>query len=138
MDGWFINILPDMNQDDPDARTYLIQNSLWWVGRTGLDAIRQDTAPYVSRDFWRDWTNSLRREFPRLNVIGEVFDGDPAMTSFFQGGAKRFDGIDSGLHSVFDFPLFFAIRRAFAEGKPVKDVAQTLGTITYILIRTFW
>ena len=126
LDGWFINILPDMNQDDPDARTYLIQNSLWWVGRTGLDAIRQDTAPYVPRDFWRDWTNSLHREFPRLNVIGEVFDGDPAMTSFFQGGAKRFDGIDSGLHSVFDFPLFFAIRRAFAEGKPVKDVAQTL------------
>ena len=45
LDGWFINLLPDMNQDDPEARRYLIQNSLWWVGRTGLDAIRQDTLP---------------------------------------------------------------------------------------------
>ena len=39
--------LPDLNQDDPGARHYLIQNALWWVGVTGLDGIRQDTLPYV-------------------------------------------------------------------------------------------
>src|SRR5262249_36551237 len=31
LDGWFLNILPDMNQNDPEARRYLIQNTLWWV-----------------------------------------------------------------------------------------------------------
>jgi neopullulanase len=126
LDGWFINILPDLNQDDPETRHYLIQNSLWWVGRTGLDAIRQDTVPYVPRAFWSEWTAALRREFPRLNVIGEVFDGDPAMVAFFQGGIRRFDGVDSGLQSLFDFPLLFALRSAFAGSGQLRDVTKVL------------
>jgi len=125
LDGWFIDILPDLNQDDPDVARYLIQNTLWWLGISGLDGIRQDTLPYVPRHFWREWMAAIRREYPQLRVVGEVFDGDPAMTSFFQGGQPRFDGIDSGIDTVFDFPEYFAMRRAFAEGKAVRDVAIT-------------
>jgi glycosidase len=124
--GWFIDILPDLNQDDEETARYLIQNTLWWVGMTGLDAIRQDTLPYVHRRFWRDWTAAIKREYPHLKVIGEMFDGDPALVSFFQGGRARFDGIDSGIDALFDFPLLYPIRRAFAEGKPLRDVAQML------------
>lgn len=125
LDGWFIDILPDLNQNDPAVRTYLIQNSLWWIGKLGLDAIRQDTLPYAPRDYWRDWIAALHREFPSVNVVGEVFDGDPAFTSFFQGGRARFDGVDSGIHTVFDFPGFFAIRAAFARGENLRAVPQT-------------
>ena len=54
LDGWFAGILPDLNQDDPEVARYLMQNTLWWIGRTGIDGIRQDTVPYVPRGFWRD------------------------------------------------------------------------------------
>ena len=127
LDGWFVNILPDLNQDDPEVARYLIQNALWWVGMTGLDGIRQDTLPYVPRRFWREWTAALKREYPRLRVVGEMWDGDPSLVSFFQGGARRFDGIDSGVDALFDFPLFYPLRRAFAEGKPLREVALTIG-----------
>jgi len=127
LDGWFIDILPDLNQDDEEVARYLIQNTLWWVGISGLDGIRQDTLPYVPRRFWREWMAAIKREYPQLRVVGEVFDGDPAMTSFFQGGKARFDGVDSGVDTVFDFPAFFAIRHAFAEGKPLREVAAMMG-----------
>ncbi|HEY3440847.1 MAG TPA: alpha-amylase family glycosyl hydrolase [Paludibaculum sp.] len=126
LDGWFINILPDMNQGDAEARRYLIQNSLWWVGVAGLDGIRQDTLPYAPRDYWRDWMTALHAEFPRAKAVGEVLDGDPGFVSFFQGGAKRFDGIDTGVDSLFDFPLMFAMRKTFAEGKTVKETAKVM------------
>ncbi|HVG18758.1 MAG TPA: alpha-amylase family glycosyl hydrolase [Blastocatellia bacterium] len=126
LDGWFINILPDLNQNDPEARRYIIQNTLWWVGATGLDAIRQDTLPYVPRAFWKDWMAAIKREHPRLNVIGETYDGDPAQVAFFQGGAKQWDGVDSGIDTEFDFPLFYAIRDAFAKGENVKKLAEVL------------
>jgi neopullulanase len=126
LDGWFIDILPDLNQDDPEVARYLIQNTLWWVGVSGLDGIRQDTLPYVPRRFWREWTGAIKREYPRLRVVGELFDGDPAMLAFFEGGAPRFDGVDSGIDALFDFPLYFKIREAFAQGKPLKDVANML------------
>jgi glycosidase len=126
LDGWFIDILPDLNQDEPEAAAYVIQNSLWWVGIAGFDGIRQDTLPYVPRRFWRDWMAALKREYPGLRVVGELFDGDPALVSFYQGGRAGHDGIDTGIDTLFDFPLFFPLRRAFAEGKPVRELAMAL------------
>ena len=127
LDGWFINILPDLNQDDEEVSRYLIQNTLWWIGVTGLDGIRQDTLPYVPRRFWRDWMAAIKLEYPNLRVVGEVFDGDPALVSFFQGGKPGFDGIDTGIDTLFDFPLLYPLRRAFAEAKPIRDLAVMLG-----------
>ncbi|MDQ3649861.1 MAG: alpha-amylase family glycosyl hydrolase [Acidobacteriota bacterium] len=126
MDGWFINILPDFNQRDEETTRYHIQNTLWWIGVTGLDAIRQDTWQYVPDHFWHDWMNAIKREYPNMNVVGEVLDGDPAHVAFFQGGRPGPDGIDSRLDTLFDFPLFYPIRRAFGEGQSIRSVAQAL------------
>jgi len=126
MEGWFLDFLPDLNQTDKEAARYLIQNSLWWIGVTGLDGIRMDTWQYVPNAFWSNWTGAIKKEFPHFKVVGEVKDGDVVHTSFFQGGRKRFDGFDSGLDSLLDFPLFYAIRHAFAEGSNIDDVPKTL------------
>jgi glycosidase len=126
MEGWFLDFLPDLNQNDAEVSRYLIQNTLWWIGVTGLDGIRMDTWQYVPNSFWRDWTKALKLEFPNFKVVGEVKDGDMVHTSFFQGGRVRFDGIDSGLDSLLDFPLFYPIRHAFAEGKPIDEIPKTL------------
>ncbi len=126
MEGWFLDFLPDLNQHDPEVARYLIQNTLWWIGTTGLDGIRMDTWQYVPNSFWRDWNAALKREFPNFRVVGEVKDGDVVHTSFFQGGKVRFDGVDSGLDSLLDFPLFYQVRHAFAERKPVDTIAKTL------------
>jgi glycosidase len=126
MEGWFLDFLPDLNQNDGEVSRYLIQNTLWWIGTTGLDGIRMDTWQYVPNAFWRDWTSALKREFPNFKVVGEVKDGDVVHTSFFQGGRVRFDGVDSGLDSLLDFPLFYPIRHAFAEGKPIDEIPKTL------------
>ncbi len=126
MQGWFLDFLPDLNQEDTEVSRYLIQNTLWWIGTTGLDGIRMDTWQYVPNSFWRDWNAALKKEFPNFTVVGEVKDGDVVHTSFFQGGSKRFDGIDSGLASLLDFPLFYPIRHAFAEGKHLEEIPKTL------------
>jgi glycosidase len=128
LDGWFVDILPDLNQNDPECARYLTQNTLWWIGVTGFDAIRQDTFQYVPRTFWRDWMAAIKREYPKVNVVGEVLDGDVAHTSFFQGGRARYDGIDSGLDTLFDFPLTFPIRRVFAEGKDIRELPKILAS----------
>ncbi len=126
LDGWFVNILPDLNQDDPETARYLIQNTLWWVGMSGMDGIRQDTWPYVPRRFWRDWMGAIKAQYPALRVVGEVSEGDPTIVSFFQGGRAQYDGIDDRVDALFDFPLHYAVRDVFARGRPVREVAQVL------------
>ena len=126
LDGWFVNILPDLNQNDPEVAKYIIQNTLWWIGVSGMDAIRQDTLPYVPRKFWNQWMTAIKRDYPNINVVGETLDGLPAQVAFFQGGAKRFDGIDSKIDTEFDYPLYFSLRRVFAEGQSIRQLTDIL------------
>ncbi|HEX8116610.1 MAG TPA: alpha-amylase family glycosyl hydrolase, partial [Pyrinomonadaceae bacterium] len=126
LEGWFIDILPDLNQDDEEVRRYLIQNTLWWLGTYGFDAVRMDTLPHVPRRFWRDWSAAIHAEYPAVNILGELFDGDPALLSYFQRGKVGHDGIDTGIDTVYDFALHYAIRDAFARGESVRRLAQVL------------
>jgi glycosidase len=126
LEGWFIDILPDLNQSDEETARYIIQNTLWWIGVTGIDAIRQDTWQYVPNSFWRNWMAAIKLAYPNVNVVGEVLDGDVAHCAFYQGGRVRFDGIDTGLDTLFDFPLLYPLRRAFGEGRAVKEIALIL------------
>ena len=126
MEGWFFGILPDMNTENPMAEEYLLQNSLWWAEISGLDGYRVDTFPYVSRRFWSHWHAGLRRIYPNLTTIGEVFHPDPSVTSFFEGGVRRHDGIDSGLTTTFDFPMFFTLRDVLLRNAPVGRIADVL------------
>ena len=113
LDGWFAGSLPDFNQSDPLVSDYLIQNALWWIGMSGIDAIRQDTYPYVDRPFWEKWQSAIDRQYPDFVVTGEITAPTPAVLSFFQGGVRRY-GVDTKLKSILDFPL----ESARADGHP--------------------
>jgi neopullulanase len=126
MEGWFFGVLPDVNTENPMVEQYLLQNSIWWAEISGLDGFRIDTLPYVGRKFWANWHAGLRRLYPNLTTIGEVFHPDPSVTSFFVGGTKRYDGIDSGLSTVFDFPMYFALRDVLLRNAPVGRIADVL------------
>jgi glycosidase len=126
LDGWFNDQLPDMNQEEPEVARYEIQNALWWIGMTGLDGIRQDTIQYMPRSFIRELSLALHRQYPRMWMVGEVFDFDPAHTSFFMGGRRGWDGIDTDLDAVFDFPLWKTSTDVFTGAKPVRALRDML------------
>ena len=124
-DGWFTDDMPDLNQENPLVSRYLIQNALWWVETANIDGIRFDTFPYVDRAFWRDYDATLSRVYPHLTTVGEVFNGDPEVTSYFAGGVAH-QGIDTGLYTPFDFPVYFALRDVLAHDKPMTELATVL------------
>ena len=126
LDGWFNDDLPDMNQDEPEVARYEIQNALWWAGMTGIDGIRQDTIQYLPRFFIRDLSNALHRQYPKLWIVGEVFERDAAHTAFFIGGHTGWDGIDTKLDSVFDFALWNASLLVFTNKAPVHFLREQL------------
>lgn len=124
--GWFNELLPDMNQTEPEVSRYLIQNALWWIGMTGIDGIRQDTIQYMPREFIRDWSAAILKQYPKYYMVGEVFEEDSAQTAFFQGGKKGWDGIDTNLPSVFDFRLWRTSQDVFTGKKPARALRDVL------------
>jgi len=125
-EGWFADTLPDMNTENPMVSQYLLQNAIWWAESSGLDGFRVDTLPYVSRQFWSRWHAGLRRIYPPLTTIGEVFHPDAGVTSFFAGGRKQYDGIDTGVNTVFDYPMYFVLRDVLLKDMPVGRIADVL------------
>jgi glycosidase len=126
LDGWFAGKLPDLNPDDPALALYLAQNAMWWIETAQLDGFRLDTFPYSTRQFWSGWHERLHQVYPQINAVGEVADGDSTITSFFEGGRKQFDGVDSGLATVFDFPLRDALRDVVIKGAPMEKLVEVL------------
>jgi glycosidase len=125
-DGWFFGLLPDLNTRNPRVRRYAIQQSLWWAGRFEADGIRLDTYPLVEREFWRDWSRERELAVPGLAVVGEAWVHEPADLCFFQGGRPGWDGIDPGVDSIFDFPLYEAITQVFSGKAPLFRLGSVL------------
>jgi glycosidase len=61
-----------------------------------------------------------------LTSVGEVFSRDAEVTSFFAGGIEH-GGIDTGLDTSFDFPVYFALRDVLNHGHPMTELAKVLG-----------
>jgi glycosidase len=114
-DGWFDVTMPDLNQENPWVLTYFKQFAVFWVEYLGLDGLRVDTYPYNDKYKIAEWTKSIRDEYPRLNIVGECWQHNPAEIAYWQSGSKTFDQYDSQLPSVMDFPLHDAFGAAFNE-----------------------
>ena len=126
--GWFDTTMPDVNQRNPLVATYLIQNFLWWVEYTGLDAYRIDTYPYSDPNFLMQWGQALNDEFPNLFKFGEAWVGSTAQQAFFARNIfQPVDGFKSNLESVFDFQSNYAIQDALkGENGNVNKLYEAL------------
>ncbi len=113
--GWFDANMPDLNTEDSVLAIYLIQNTIWWIEAAGVDGLRIDTYPYPNGDFMTQWADRVFEEYPDLGIIGEAWLNYPAFVAYFQKNANNANGFNSKLPMVFDFPLYYALSKAFTE-----------------------
>jgi len=113
--GWFVARMPDFNQHNQFLANYLIQNSLWWIEFAQLDGIRMDTQPYSFKDFMSTWSTRVHLEYPDFTLLGETWLNDVANVAYFKGDTKIASDYNSGLNTITDFPLHYAMRDAFNE-----------------------
>ena len=107
--GWFDVSMADMNLDNPYVLRYFQQWAVWWTEWAGLDGFRVDTYPYNEKVPMSQWCAAVRKEYPRLNIVGEVWSTNVPQVAYWQAGNPNLDGFDSNLPSVMDFALQSAI-----------------------------
>jgi len=116
-DGWFSDYMPDLNQRNPFLKKYLIQNTIWWIEYAGIDGIREDTYPYCDQKYLAEWAEAILNEYPNFNIVGEIWQGVPAIISGYQTKSPvRKINYDSYLPAVTDFAFCDAVR-SFLDGK---------------------
>ncbi|MGY5847795.1 glycoside hydrolase family 13 protein [Salegentibacter sp. HM20] len=117
-EGWFVDTMPDLNQENPFMAKYLIQNSIWWIEVLGLGGIRQDTYPYPDKAFMSEWAGAIMKEYPDFNIVGEEWSYNPLLIRYWQDGTKNKDGYESNLRSTMDFAM---------QGEIVKGLSEEEG-----------
>ncbi len=114
-EGWFVPSMPDLNQQNPFLAEYLIQNSIWWIEYLGLEGIRMDTYPYPNKYMMAEWCKRVMDEYPDFNIVGEEWTTNPVIIAYWQKGKENYDGYESNLPSVMDFPLQEAVSKGLNE-----------------------
>ena len=114
-DGWFVTVMPDLNQKNPHVYKYLVQNSFWWIEYADIDGIRMDTYPYADYDAMSNWMKELNEEYPNYNTVGETWVTEPAYTAWWQKDSKLSAPLNSNLKTVMDFSFFDKINTAKNE-----------------------
>lgn len=123
---WFVDSMPDLNQRDPFLATYRIQNTLWWIEYTGLDGIREDTYPYADQAFLAAWAKAILNEYPTFNIVGEIWDDQPAYTAMFQTESRLPRAFETNLPAVMDFALAEAFRKYLRGDGSLTDVYKVI------------
>ena len=123
-EGWFTDDMPDLNQSNPYLSNYLIQNTIWWVESTGVDGIREDTYPYCDQKHMARWGKALLTEFPKLNIVGEVFTGDAVFLSSFQTHTYYPRKFDSNLPAITDFATYDAYTAFLKNSKGLHNIYE--------------
>ena len=116
--GWFDKPMPDMNLENPDLLKYFQQWAIWWIEYANLDGLRVDTYPYIEPVPGSKWLKAIREEYTNINIVGECWTRPASAVAYWQSGVKNYNGFDSNLPTVMDFPVEESIRQALEnDGK---------------------
>lgn len=116
--GW-LSGLPDLNQENPEVEKYLIDMAKWWIKETGIDGYRLDTVKHVSKDFWKDFSRAIKKDYPDFYLMGEVWSGDVGYVAGYQ---------NAGLDGLVDFPMYYRISDTFKDFKPATGLADAINS----------
>ncbi len=134
-DGWFVPTMPDLNQRNRHLATYLIQNTLWWCESAWISGLRIDTFPYVDPNFSAQFCKAVLNEYPNLNIVGEEWNYNTAITAYWQKGKVNHDAYLPQLTTVMDFPLKESITLALNSNW--QDSHQGLTKVYQVLANDF-
>ena len=123
VDCWFMPYLPDLNYRNHEVLKQVMEDTLWLTQRFDVDGFRVDAAKHMDHVIMRTLRHRIRDDFERgggapFYLVGETFTGDHATIMNYVS--------DHELSGQFDFPLYFALRNAFAHDGSFNDLESTV------------
>jgi len=103
--GW-ADGLPDLNQDNPEVKKYLIDAAKWWIKKTDIDGYSLPEVNMVPVTFWSDFSKAVKSEKKNFFLLGE-------MANNTQPDLKSYE--NAGIDSMMNGALSSNLRAAFAN-----------------------
>jgi hypothetical protein len=98
--------LPDLNQDNPEVRKYLLEAAKWWIEEADIDGYRLNHVQHVPADFWNEFSEEVKSVKEDFYLLGDVNSTDASYLANYLG---------TGIDSLADYSLNEPLRSAFSE-----------------------
>jgi glycosidase len=106
LENAWVDGLPDLNQDNPEVKNYLIDAAKWWINKTDIDGYSLPEINRVPVSFWREFSAEVKKEKSDFFLVGV-----PAENREIDWEQYESAGIDS----LFDYGHSENLRKVFAN-----------------------
>jgi len=101
--GW-VDGLPDLNQDNPEVKEYLIDVAKWWIKETDVDGYSLPEVNHVPLSFWNDFSTEIKKEKKDFFLLGVMSEKTAIDLNKYHS---------AGIDSLFDYTQSEKLRKAF-------------------------
>jgi len=120
---WFTDYLPDLSYKNHAITTTVLADTRALVTTYDVDALRIDAAKHMDHVIMRSLSMGLRDDIEApggapFYLVGETFSSDRGLIMDYVAPYE--------LDAQFDFPLYFALREAFAGGGSLRTLASAV------------
>lgn len=121
--GIFSDRMPDLNLENRATRIEILEIARFWL-RKGVYGFRLDAAKHLypawlplerNTEFWTALQTELKKDFPDVYLVGEVWAPSEIVAPYFRG-----------LNANFDFELCYDIRDVLIYENNYKNLIQKL------------
>lgn len=96
---------PDLNQENPEVKKYLIDTAKWWIKQTDIDGYHLVAANYVPVTFWSDFSKEIKAVKKDFYLLGDSQADDPNVVNQYK---------NTGIDGFVDTKLNKDLRKGFA------------------------
>lgn len=106
LENAWVDGLPDLNQEKPEVKEYLIDAAIWWIKKADIDGYSLPEINYVPVNFWSDFSTAVKKEKQNFLLLGV-----PAENTAIDW--KQYE--NAGIDSMFDYGHSENLRKVFAN-----------------------
>jgi glycosidase len=116
--GW-VNGLPDLNQDNPEVKNYLVDTAKWWINETDIDGYSLPEVNHVPIAFWSEFSREVKNEKDNFFLLG--ITSMHSEVDFEEYKNAGIDSLTNYQHSENLRKVFSTTNQAFSEISDSKD-----------------
>lgn len=117
LENGLVDGLPNLKQENPEVKDYLIDVAKWWITETNIDGYHLNAVNNVPKSFTTELVKEVKGINDQFYLLGDVSSNDPSVIAQYE---------ETGIDGFINYPLLESLRPAFEQVDNSSDKLFTV------------